>query len=140
MNPVAVVAAVLVHDGRLLIAQRKKNANQALKWEFPGGKIERGETPEQALARELQEELGIRTETGRIFDAKIFEYPEKTVLLLFYISRLTGGEASAIDANAFRWVYPEELKEYDFADADKETAARLGKCRFSESRIEEECI
>ena len=66
---IAVVAGILLRDGKILLAQRKEAASFALKWEFPGGKIEPGESPEEALERELQEELGIHTHTGRIFDA-----------------------------------------------------------------------
>ena len=131
MNPTVVVAAVLVKDGRLLVAQRKPDASQALKWEFPGGKIEPGETPEAALSRELLEDLGIVTETGRIYDAKLHAYPEKTVLILFYKTRLIAGEAHALDANAFRWVTAEELHQLDFADADADTAMRLAISGFA---------
>ncbi|MBQ3080583.1 MAG: (deoxy)nucleoside triphosphate pyrophosphohydrolase [Clostridia bacterium] len=124
MKPLLVVAGIVEKNGEILISQRKANGQRALKWEFPGGKVEKGETPEEALERELMEELDIRTKTGRIFDAKLHGYPEGEVLVLFYRSSLVSGLPRAIDVNGFRFVKPEELLRYDFAPADVEVAER----------------
>ena len=125
MQPLLVVAGVIVRDGRILVSQRPARAHQARLWEFPGGKVEEGETPEQALERELFEELGVKTRTGRIFDASLCEYPEKRVLILFYHSEIREGEPNALDANAILWARPGELKALEFAQADIRVAQRL---------------
>ena len=115
---IAVVAALMVHNGKLLIARRPDGKHMAGKWEFPGGKIEKGETPEQALERELFEELGVKTETGRIYHAIHHSYPEKDVLLLFYRSRLISGEPQAIEEAEIRFIEEKELHDFDWAEAD----------------------
>ncbi len=116
---IAVVAGLIVNEGRLLIARRPQGTHMAGKWEFPGGKIERGETPEAALERELSEELGICTRSGRIYHAVLHSYPEKDVLLLFYRSTLLGGTPRAIEEAEFRWIGEAQLAEFDWAPADQ---------------------
>ena len=113
-----VVAAVTEREGRVMLCQRRPGAHNALKWEFPGGKIEPGESPEEALARELREELGIEVNVGRIRDAVYYRYPDRDVLVLFYGCRVRTGEPRTLDCNAIAWVLPEQLSEYDFAGAD----------------------
>jgi 8-oxo-dGTP diphosphatase len=128
---IAVVAGLIEKDGRLLIARRPQGKHMAGKWEFPGGKIERGETPEAALERELFEELGIRTESGRIYHAVIHSYPEKDVLLLFYRSRLSAGTPRAIEEAECRWIGEEELDRFDWAPADRPVVNMLAEEGFS---------
>ena len=115
---IAVVAALIVRDGKLMIAQRPAGKHMAGKWEFPGGKIEKDETPERALERELCEELGVKTETGRIYYAIHHSYPEKDVLLLFYRSRLIEGEPRPIEEADIRWIEEAQIRDFDWAEAD----------------------
>ena len=115
---IAVVAALLVRGGKLMIAQRPAGKHMAGKWEFPGGKIEKGETPERALERELWEELGVKTRTGRIYHAIHHSYPEKDILLLFYRSRLIEGEPRPIEEADIRWIEEAQIRDFDWAEAD----------------------
>ena len=125
MTPVAVTAGLIRKDGFILISRRHAGGGAGGKWEFPGGKIERGETPEQALERELTEELGIHASAGRIYDARIHEYPEKTVLVLFYECTLVSGEPRALDSAEIKWVCIDDLNRYDMAAADLPVALRI---------------
>lgn len=125
MQAIPVVAGILVRNGQIMISRRPAGAHMGMKWEFPGGKIEPGETPEAALRRELREETGAEAEAVRIYDAKLWAYPEKTVLLLFYVARLLSGEPRPLEGQALAWVRPDELGGYAFAPADEEVARRL---------------
>lgn len=125
MQAIPVVAGILVRNGQIMISRRPAVAHMGMKWEFPGGKIEPGETPEAALRRELREETGAEAEAVRIYDAKLWAYPEKTVLLLFYVTRLLSGEPRPLEGQALAWVRPDELGGYAFAPADEEVARRL---------------
>lgn len=129
MSVIPVVAGIMLRDGMIFAAQRNEKAHQGLKWEFPGGKVEKGETPEQALERELFEELGIRTKTGALFSEKIHVYPEKTVRVLFYFTEIVSGEPKALEANQVGWFSKEALLTLDFSGSDgivaREIAGRL---------------
>lgn len=115
---IAVVAGLIVRDGKLLIAQRPGDKHMGGRWEFPGGKIEKGESPEKALARELSEELGIEVKVGRIYHAVMHSYPEKDVLLMFYRCSLISGQPEPIEEADVRWIEEKELRAYDWAEAD----------------------
>ena len=123
-RPVAVVAAVIRREGRVMLCQRRPDAHNPLKWEFPGGKIEAGESPEAALARELMEELDIRVDVGRVLDAVCHRYADRDVLVLFYDCRVAEGEPRALDCNAVAWAAPGEIGQYDFAGADLDFVRR----------------
>lgn len=118
-QPILVVAAVVERDGRVMICQRRPEAHNGLKWEFPGGKLEPGESPEAALARELREELDIDARVGRVRDAVYHRYPDRDVLVLFYGCQIAAGEPRPLDCNAIAWALPAELPDYDFAGADR---------------------
>jgi 8-oxo-dGTP diphosphatase len=113
-----VAAAVVEREGRVMLCQRLPNAHNGLKWEFPGGKLEAGETPEAALARELREELDIDVAVGRVRDAVFHRYPDRDVLVLFYRCSISSGDPTAVQCNAVAWVKPEDMSCYDFAGAD----------------------
>ena len=131
---IPVVAALAVRDGKLLIARRPEDRHMGGRWEFPGGKLERGELPEQALRRELREELGVDAEVGRILAAIPYSYPEKDVLLLFYAVRMMG-EPRPIDEAELRWIDFAALTDYDFAPVDRLMTARLKEADISDANM-----
>ena len=120
-----VVAAVAERDGRIMICQRRPGVHNALKWELPGGQLELGESPEEALARELREELGVEAAVGRVRDVVFHRYADRDVLLLFYGCRILEGEPAALDCRDVRWVRPQELEGFDFAEADRAFVERM---------------
>ena len=114
-----VVAAVIERDGRILICQRKPGRSHALKWEFPGGKIEEGEQPRDALRRELDEELGIDAKIGEEVSRMIHEYPGGgSVELRFFVVHEYGGEIENKIFRDVQWAQRSELPKYDFLEAD----------------------
>ena len=123
-QPLVVAAAVIARNGRIMLCQRRPESHNGLKWEFPGGKLEPGESPEAALRRELREELEIETDVGRVRDAVYHRYPGRDVLVLFYDCRIVRGEPRTVDCNAVAWALPAELPDYDFAGADAEFVRR----------------
>lgn len=125
MDVTLVVAGIMQKEDTIFAAQRNKRAHQALKWEFPGGKVEKGETPQKALERELFEELGIRTETGALFSRKVHAYPDKTVEVLFFRTKIVSGEPAALEANQIGWFTKDELVKLDFSGADGEVAEQI---------------
>ena len=115
-----VVAAVMVNDGKILICQRTKHQSMPLKWEFPGGKIEIGEQPRDALRRELEEELGISAEIGDEVSRIVHTYPNGgTVELRFYVVRAFGGTLENRIFRDIQWANPADLPGYDFLAADE---------------------
>ncbi|MEZ4883596.1 MAG: 8-oxo-dGTP diphosphatase MutT [Chitinophagales bacterium] len=117
-NVIQVTAAILEKDGKILIAQRKVGDRLAGKWEFPGGKIEVGESPEICLQRELQEELGIETRIGYFLYQTDYQYPHIHIRLLAYKTFYLSGEFQLHDHAAIEWVTLQEMQNYDFAPAD----------------------
>lgn len=114
-----VVAAVIEKNGKLLVCQRTRHQTMPLKWEFPGGKIEEGEQPRDALRRELEEELGIRAKVGDEIARLRHTYPNgAAVELRFYIVREYSGELENRIFRDVQWSVPEALASYDFLEAD----------------------
>jgi mutator protein MutT len=122
---ILVAAGLIFKDGLLLIAQRPPGKHGALKWEFPGGKIEKDEDPRKTLQREIREELAIEIEANEIVETVFHRYPERSVLLLFYKCRYISGEPSAIDCHDFCWIKPSQLNDFDFLEADLDFIRRL---------------
>ena len=116
-----VVAAILEREGRILICQRTAQQSHPLKWEFPGGKVEPGESPEQALARELHEELGLAAVRSTEITRYEFTYPGKRPTLLIFL-RVThsDGEPQNLIFNDLRWEPAERLAAFDFLEGDRD--------------------
>ncbi len=117
---IIVAAAVLIEGGRVLLTQRKRGSHLEGSWEFPGGKVEPGEDPRDALVRELAEEVGIRAFVDAPLEVTFFRYPGKDVLLLFFETRRAEGspDPSAIDVAAVRFASKSELVDAEFPPAD----------------------
>jgi 8-oxo-dGTP diphosphatase len=114
-----VVAALIMRDGKLLVCQRTRHQTMPLKWEFPGGKIEEGEQPRDALRRELDEELGIQATIGDELARIQHEYPNGGMVeLRFYIVRDYKGELENRIFKDIQWAEPKDLPRFDFLEAD----------------------
>jgi mutator protein MutT len=124
-HAVEVVAGLIFRDGTLLITRRPEGSHLAGCWEFPGGKREPGETPSQALVRELHEELGVGVEVGDLIEDISHSYPGKTVRIEFYRCRLVSGEPQPLGCAALRWVKAPELDTLPFPAADAQLLHRL---------------
>lgn len=125
-----VVAAALIEGaGRILLQRRAPGREMAGLWEFPGGKVEAGELPEAALARELQEELGIGIETADLAPACFASAPVggRHMLLLLYLCRRWRGEPAALDASALAWLRPEEMRPGEMPPADRPLVTMLAR-------------
>jgi 8-oxo-dGTP diphosphatase len=121
-----VVAGVLLDDtGRVLIAQRPHGSWQAGRWEFPGGKVESGETDEQALRRELKEELGIHVQQARLLQTVEHAYSDRTVSIALWLVPRYEGTPQGLDAQALQWRQPQELHSVDLLEADLPFIATL---------------
>jgi 8-oxo-dGTP diphosphatase len=120
-----VVAGLLARDGRVLISQRRADQSLPLHWEFPGGKVEPGEAPAAALARELYEELGVVVEIGAIWDVLFHAYPAFDLVMLVYRVRLVSGEPRPVEVADVAWVAVDELPRWDILPADRPLVARL---------------
>ncbi|MGH9639616.1 MAG: (deoxy)nucleoside triphosphate pyrophosphohydrolase [Bryobacteraceae bacterium] len=127
-----VSAAVICRDGKILAGQRKSDGRHPLKWEFPGGKVEPGESPREALVRELREELSIDAEIGAELTSYRYEYPGgRGVDLLFFSVKQFAGEPVSNAFEQIRWVEPEALPSLDFLEGDVEFVERLASGQFT---------
>jgi 8-oxo-dGTP diphosphatase len=117
-NMEKVTAALLVKGGKILIAKRKSTDKLPNKWEFPGGKIETNETPEECLKREIKEEFGADISVGECLGESICHYDHGSIRLLAYRAFWQGGSFSLADHADFEWVSLHQLKGFDFAPAD----------------------
>jgi 8-oxo-dGTP diphosphatase len=113
-----VTAAILVKDGKVLIAKRKPDDQQPDKWEFPGGKIEAGESARRCLKREMREEFGIDVRVGKFLGESIYDYPHASIRLLAYLAEWQAGNLALKDHADFAWAQCDRLDEFDFAPAD----------------------
>ena len=122
---VEVVAALIWDNDRFMICQRPANKVRGLLLEFVGGKVEAGETKEQALIRECREELAVTLSVDKIFMDVIHEYPDLTVHLSLFNATILEGVLQKLEHNDIKWITPSEIPNYNFCPADEELLARL---------------
>lgn len=122
---VTVAAAIIRRDGRFLLTERPEGVHLGGRWEFPGGKVEPGESLESALVREVAEELGITVEAGRLYMETTHRYPEREVHLHFFECRIATGTPETHSATALGWFRPEELSRLNLPEANAELVKRL---------------
>jgi 8-oxo-dGTP diphosphatase len=114
-----ITAAIIEREGKVLIALRSHSGSAGGKWEFPGGGIEPGETPEQCLARELREELGIESRVGEFIASSRVSFEKSSLELLAFRVLSFTGEVRTLVHDEVRWVAPGDLSSFDLADADR---------------------
>lgn len=124
---IPVVAGLMKKGSQVLVGQRPENHSLAGQWEFPGGKIELGESPEEALARELREEIGIEAQIGELKLAVTHCYEDVGIIILFYDVSYWKGEPKANHHAQIEWVYPEELKTRSIPEANRRILHQLLK-------------
>ena len=122
---VEVVAALIWDGDKFLACQRPANKARALLWEFVGGKVEPGETKEQALIRECREELDILLSVEDVYMDVIHQYPDIEVHLTLFNAKITEGTPKMLEHNDIRWVRPSEIPQYAFCPADKDILKRI---------------
>ena len=124
MKTIRVVAALIVHGGRIFATQRGYGAMKD-GWEFPGGKIEPGETPQEALAREIREELDAQVAVGNLFETVEYDYPQFHLSMACYFWTIESGKLVLKEHEAAKWLSPEELESVDWLPADRELVRHL---------------
>ena len=122
---VEVVAALIWADNKFMICQRPAHKARALLWEFVGGKVEPGETKEQALVRECQEELAVTISVGDVFMEVTHEYPDITVHLTLFNAVIGEGTPQKLEHNDIQWITPAQIPNYDFCPADEEILQKI---------------
>jgi 8-oxo-dGTP diphosphatase len=121
-----VVAGLIVNGDRVLITQRRADQALGLQWELPGGKLEHGESPTEALVRELREEIGVTVDVGRIWDLLFHRYEDFDLLMPVYKCAVRAGETpSCVEVADMAWCEPEQLRNYDILPADRPLVERL---------------
>ena len=125
MDMTEVVAALIWRGDRFLICQRPAHKARGLLWEFVGGKVEPGETKEEALRRECREELDIELTVRDVFMDVVHEYPDLTVHLTLFNAAIASGEPKLLEHNALEWITSGEITDYAFCPADEEILKRI---------------
>lgn len=121
-----IVAGLMTRGARVFLSRRRDDQPLGGYWEFPGGKVEPGEPPDRALARELREELGVEVEVGRVWDVLHHAYPKFEIVMLVYRCELAPGhEPRAVEVADIAWVERKDLAGYDILPADAPLVARL---------------
>lgn len=124
-----VVAALIWEQDKFMICQRPAHKARGLLWEFVGGKVEPGETREQALIRECREEMAVELDVGGVFTEVVHEYPDLTVHLTLFHAAIREGTPEKLEHEDIRWITVNEIDQYVFCPADEEILAKLKRCR-----------
>ena len=124
-KPIDVVAALIWEKDKFLICQRPANKTRGLLWEFVGGKVEPGESPQQALMRECMEELAITVDVGKQFMQVIHQYPDMLIRLTLFHCTIPHGFPQALEHNALEWIHPSQTDNYNFCPADTDILAEI---------------
>lgn len=120
------VVAALIRDGeKFMIFQRPATKTRAFEWEFVGGKVEKGETLEEALIRECREEIGVTVKVGSIFAEVDHEYPDITIHLTLFNAEIAEGVPQKLEHNDIRCITPDEIPQYNFCPADKDILEKI---------------
>ena len=125
MKITEVVAALIWQGDKFMICQRPVHKARGLLWEFVGGKVEPGETKEQALIRECREELAVILSVGDVFMDVVHKYPDLTVHLTLFNATIDEGEPQKLEHNDIKWITPREIPNYEFCPADEEILAKI---------------
>ena len=131
MTVTEVVAALIWKNGSFMICRRPAHKARGLLWEFVGGKVEKGETKQQALVRECSEELAVKVAVGDVFTEVTHEYPDITVHLTLFNAEIAEGVPQLLEHCDIKWITPAEIENYDFCPADEEIL-RLIKNNYKE--------
>jgi len=123
--PVAVCAAVIEKDGKVLLTERPADKRLGGFWEFPGGKIDPGESPHRSLRREIKEELDIEIEVDSLLETVYHHYDWGSVLIIAYLCRWTAGEIKHLEVTDHAWLTPEQFSSYEILPADQPILAKL---------------
>ena len=124
-KPIDVVAALIWEKDKFLICQRPANKARGLLWEFVGGKVEEGETLQQALMRECAEELAITVDVGKQFMQVVHQYPDILIRLTLFHCTIPSGYPQALEHNALEWIHPSQTDSYEFCPADTDILAEI---------------
>lgn len=122
---VRVVAALIRNGKKFLICRRPAHKARGLLWEFVGGKVEKGETKEQALIRECREELDVTVKVGDVFTELTHEYPDITVDLTLFNAEIESGEIKLLEHSAIDWITPDEIENFEFCPADENILKKI---------------
>ncbi|MCH7954364.1 MAG: 8-oxo-dGTP diphosphatase MutT [Candidatus Marinimicrobia bacterium] len=114
----AVVAGIIKHNGQYLITKRFENSHLGGMWEFPGGKIMKGESEKTALKRELKEEVGINCSIGELVYKTNYHYPDLSINIKFYQCKLLSGEPKPLECAAVKWIKSSKFSQYEFPPSD----------------------
>ena len=125
MKITEVVAALIWDNDKFMICQRPAHKARGLLWEFVGGKVEPGETKEQALIRECREELAVTLAVGDVFMDVVHKYPDLTVHLTLFYATIAEGEPQKLEHNDIQWIEPSEIPNYAFCPADEEILVKI---------------
>ena len=132
-----VVAALIWQGDKFMICQRPAHKARGLLWEFVGGKVEAGETREQALTRECREELGVLLSVGDLFMDVTHTYPDLVVHLSLFHATIAKGEVQKLEHNNIQWITPDEIPNYDFCPADVEILQKIRETFHQSEKTEE---